>query len=124
FRSVISLGYILSSISFIFLCFFSIFQRQSLTSTLFPYTTLFRSKAYAFLGALQSLEEHNLELERVAGTSAGAIIASFVAAGYGYADIKRLLDQLNLKQFADPPVLRKIITFIIWEFLYCNLDFY
>lgn len=81
-------------------------------------------KAYAFLGALQSLEEHNLELERVAGTSAGAIIASFVAAGYGYADIKRLLDQLNLKQFADPPALSKIIPFSKWLFLYFQMGLY
>ena len=38
-------------------------------------------KAYAFLGALQSIDETNLQIERAAGTSAGAIIGILVAAG-------------------------------------------
>src|SRR5699024_9867566 len=81
-------------------------------------------KAYAFLGALQSLEEHNLKLERVAGTSAGAIVASLIAAGYEHDDIKQLLEKMDLKQLADTNTLSKIIPFSKWLYLYFQLGLY
>lgn len=78
-------------------------------------------KAFAFVGALESIEEKQLLLERVAGTSAGAIVASLIAAGYPFNEIKILMDKLDLKQFSDPPALTKIIPFSKWFFLYFQL---
>ncbi|MBM7597986.1 NTE family protein [Virgibacillus halotolerans] len=78
-------------------------------------------KAFAFVGALESIEEKQLLLERVAGTSAGAIVASLIAAGYPFNEIKILMDKLDLKQFSDPPSLTKIIPFSKWFFLYFQL---
>src|SRR5690625_7108563 len=73
-------------------------------------------KGYAFLGALRSMEEKQLQLERVAGTSAGAIIASFIAASYRTDEINVLLSELDLQQFLDAPQLTKILPFSKWLF--------
>lgn len=56
-------------------------------------------KAFAFIGVLQALYEKNIEIERVAGTSAGAIIAAFVAAGYQPDKLEQLFCELDLRSF-------------------------
>lgn len=78
-------------------------------------------KAYAFMGALQSIDEHELTLERVAGTSAGAIIASLIAANYQTEDIQQLLDELDLNKLLDPPMLTTIFPLSKWPFLYFQM---
>ncbi|WP_087971657.1 patatin-like phospholipase family protein [Oceanobacillus rekensis] len=75
-------------------------------------------KAFAYVGVLASLKEQNLKLERVAGTSAGAIVASFIAAGFEVEEIEGLISQLDLEQLVDPPVLTKLLPFTKWLFLY------
>ncbi|MUK87152.1 hypothetical protein GMD78_01900 [Ornithinibacillus sp. L9] len=81
-------------------------------------------KAFAFIGALESMEARNLKLERVAGTSAGAILASFLAAGYNVKEIKNTLDQLDLKTFFDPPAFTKFIPGSKWLLLYFQNGIY
>lgn len=81
-------------------------------------------KAFAFIGVLQSLEEKKITIERVAGTSAGAIMASFLAAGYHVNEIKNHLEHIQLKHFLDPPYLSKKIPFSKWLFLYFQLGLY
>lgn len=81
-------------------------------------------KAYAFIGALKSIEENDLHLTRVAGTSAGAIIASFLAANYSVKEINRLLMELDLRQFLDPPKLTKVIPLSKWFFLFFQMGIY
>lgn|SRR5699024_4352535 len=81
-------------------------------------------KAYAFIGALESIRDRQLTLERVAGTSAGSIIAAFLAAGYQVEDIKQLIEDLDLKNFLDPPSLTKIIPGSKWLFLYFQMGLY
>lgn len=78
-------------------------------------------KAYAFLGALESIEQNNLELVRFAGTSAGAIVAAFLAAGYRLKEIDQIFHHLDLHKFLDPPELTRIIPFSKWLFLYFQL---
>lgn len=78
-------------------------------------------KAFAFVGALESIEENGIQLERVAGTSAGAIVASLIAAGYKTKDIHTLITQLNIESFLDPPKLTKIIPGTKWLFLYFQM---
>ncbi|WP_164218050.1 patatin-like phospholipase family protein [Virgibacillus sp. YIM 98842] len=78
-------------------------------------------KAYAFIGSLESIENNNLQFARVAGTSAGAIIAALIAAGYPSKEIKNLLDDIDLQQFADPPKITKLLPFSKWFFLYFQL---
>jgi len=81
-------------------------------------------KAYAFMGALKSIEENNLQLERVAGTSAGAIVASFIAASYHPDEINQLLKELDLQQFLDAPQITKVLPFGKWLSLYFQMGIY
>jgi NTE family protein len=78
-------------------------------------------KAYAFIGALKSIENKRMQLERVAGTSAGAIVAALIAADYGHKEIETLLNDIDLQQFADPPKITKLLPFSKWFFLYFQL---
>ena len=45
-------------------------------------------KDFALVGAYQVLEEKGFRFQRVAGTSAGAILACFIAAGYTGKEIE------------------------------------
>lgn len=81
-------------------------------------------KAFAFIGVLDKIEQYNYTIERVAGTSAGAIFASLIAANYQVKDIKRITNELNLNTLLDPPILTKIIPFSKWLFLYYEKGLY
>lgn len=78
-------------------------------------------KAYAFLGALQSVERHQHEFVRVGGTSAGAIVAAFVAANYRLKELEKLLNELDLQQLLDPPKITNYIPFSKWLFFYFQM---
>lgn len=65
-------------------------------------------KAFGMLGALYEAEKKGYTWVNVAGTSAGAIIASFVAAGYSAVEIKELVWKLDFKQFKDKNCLSRI----------------
>lgn len=56
-------------------------------------------KGIALLGAIRYLEEQGYTFERYAGTSVGAIVTSLLAVGYTGNDIKKLLLELNFKDF-------------------------
>ncbi|WLD92008.1 patatin-like phospholipase family protein [Alkalihalobacillus sp. AL-G] len=81
-------------------------------------------KAIAFIGALQVAETQGITFKRSAGTSAGAIIASLVSAGYHSEDIKRLIHQVDLKEFLDPRRLSIPFPFMKWLTLYWKLGLY
>src|SRR5690625_2703306 len=81
-------------------------------------------KAYAFLGAIESISAHNLKIERVAGTSAGAIIAGLIAANFQIKEIEKLVNEINLKKFLDPPSLSEKIPFAKWLLLYFQMGLY
>ncbi|RDW21949.1 patatin-like phospholipase family protein [Oceanobacillus chungangensis] len=78
-------------------------------------------KAYAYIGVLKSIEENKLILERVAGTSAGAIVASLVAANYTLEELTTTISELDLKQFIDPPKFTKYLPMSKWLLLYFQL---
>jgi NTE family protein len=59
-------------------------------------------KGIAFVGALEAAREKGIEKwVNVAGTSAGAIIASLLAVGYEPAQLRSILEQTNYNTFAD-----------------------
>lgn len=78
-------------------------------------------KAYAFIGALKSIEENNLQIERVAGTSAGAIMAALIAAKFRAEEISTVFNDINLRRFLDPPKLTKLLPISKWLFLYYRM---
>jgi NTE family protein len=59
-------------------------------------------KGIAFVGALEAARDHGIERwENLAGTSAGAIIASLLAVGYEPDQMRRILESTDYAEFAD-----------------------
>ncbi len=58
-------------------------------------------KGIGLAGALATLEERGYEPQNVAGTSAGAITAALLAAGYSAAELRKLIIELDYRQFQD-----------------------
>ena len=81
-------------------------------------------KGFALVGAYQVLEEKGYRFKSVAGTSAGAIIASFIAAGYTAKEIEVLLDELDLTTLLDSRLSKLPIPFLKWIHLYFRLGLY
>ncbi|CAM3250891.1 patatin-like phospholipase family protein [Filibacter tadaridae] len=81
-------------------------------------------KGFALVGAYQVLEEKGYEFRRVAGTSAGAILASFIAAGYSGKEIERLLDEQDFNELLDPRRLIIPLPSMKWIRLYWQLGLY
>lgn len=65
-------------------------------------------KGIAFVGALTYLEEKGYVVEKVAGTSAGAIIAALLAAGYTTKELKEIMLSVNFELFADKSLMQSI----------------
>jgi NTE family protein len=81
-------------------------------------------KGLAMIGALKAIEEKGLTFKRVAGTSAGSIIASFIAAGYSSSEILNIMNEIDLKDFLDA---RKTIIpapLAKWMLIYWRLGLY
>lgn len=81
-------------------------------------------KGFALVGAYQVLEEKGYSFQRVAGTSAGAILASFIAAGYTAKEIEKLLDELDFISLLDPKKTILPLPFMKWLHLYWRLGLY
>ena len=72
-------------------------------------------KGSALIGALKRLEEANVVFGRVAGTSAGAIMASLVAAGYKVDELKDIVWKKDFNDFAD---VQSLFGQGIWKFIF------
>lgn len=81
-------------------------------------------KGFALVGAYQVLEEKGYKFRRVAGTSAGSIVASFIAAGYSAEEIEEMLDELDVSTFLDPRRTILPFSFTKWLGLYWHLGMY
>ncbi len=58
-------------------------------------------KGIALIGAYEEIEKRGYQFVRVAGASAGAIIAGLIAAKYTSEEIDRLLSELKLEMLLD-----------------------
>jgi NTE family protein len=58
-------------------------------------------KGIGLAGALQTLEEREYIPQNVAGTSAGAITAALLAAGYSADELREIIVSLDYRQFQD-----------------------
>jgi NTE family protein len=58
-------------------------------------------KGIGFVGAVKIVEEQGYQFENLAGTSAGAIVAALVAAGYNAAELHQILAAQNFADFTD-----------------------
>jgi predicted acylesterase/phospholipase RssA len=67
-------------------------------------------KGIGLVGAIAETEARGFRFENVAGTSAGAIVAALVAAGYTAAELKVEMESLDYRRFQDKDFLDKIPT--------------
>ncbi|MEJ8545450.1 patatin-like phospholipase family protein [Brevibacillus borstelensis] len=58
-------------------------------------------KGIAFIGALQVMEEHGFVWERLAGTSAGSIVAALLSAGYTSRELRPIFEKLDYLFFLE-----------------------
>lgn len=65
-------------------------------------------KGIGLVGALTVAEEKGYTWENVAGTSAGAIVAALVAAGYTSGELKEIMEKLDYNDFKDPGLVDRI----------------
>ncbi|MEH7546305.1 patatin-like phospholipase family protein [Neobacillus vireti] len=81
-------------------------------------------KGFALIGAYEELESRGFKFVRVAGTSAGSIIAALVVAGYTSKEIYELVDEFDLPKLLDSR--KSIIPFSIakWLLIYWKLGLY
>ena len=68
-------------------------------------------KGIGLVGAVSEIEKAGYEFENLAGTSAGAIVASLLAVGYSSAELKKELEKLNYNDFKDEGLLDKLGLF-------------
>lgn len=81
-------------------------------------------KGIGLIGALSVFEEGECLPSNVAGTSAGAIVATLLAAGYTASELKPIITDLDFSTFTDPswigrvPFLGTVIEEIFEQGLY------
>ncbi|ARF14358.1 patatin-like phospholipase family protein [Sporosarcina ureae] len=81
-------------------------------------------KGFALVGAVQELEKQGYRFENVAGTSAGAIVASFLAAGYTADEIEVMLAEEDFQALLDPRKTLLPFPFMKWVSLYWRMGLY
>lgn len=76
-------------------------------------------KGIGFIGAVSCLEDNGYKFKRLAGTSAGAIVASLLSAGYSGMELKKILDGFDFTKMGQNkdalqcmPYLGNILGFI------------
>lgn len=65
-------------------------------------------RGLAHIGALLSLEEHDYEVVRVAGASAGAVVGAFVVAGVPAPKVAERFAELDFRSFALADVVGRL----------------
>ncbi|MBQ3641098.1 patatin-like phospholipase family protein, partial [bacterium] len=58
-------------------------------------------RGLAYIGAMEALDELNIELHSLAGSSVGAVFAALYAVGYSKEEIKEFFFDFNLNMFRD-----------------------
>ncbi|MFC0470987.1 patatin-like phospholipase family protein [Halalkalibacter kiskunsagensis] len=81
-------------------------------------------KAFAFVGALQVMEEEGYVFERLAGTSAGSIVAALIKVGYSSEEIFTMLDDLDVESFKDERMSFLPFSLAKWVHMYFRLGLY
>lgn len=84
-------------------------------------------KGIAFVGAIQEAERRGYSFQNVAGTSAGAIIAALLVAGYTGDELEELLDEmpfqtLNPTGWGKVPFIGKGLNVLIKNGIYSGME--
>ena len=65
-------------------------------------------RGIGIVGAINCMENEGCEFARVAGSSAGAIIAALIAAGYSSRQIRKMLVEISFLKFMDKDKLQRL----------------
>jgi len=65
-------------------------------------------KGIALVGAVTATEAKGYVFENVAGTSAGAIVASLIAAGYKASELENIMKELDYTRFKDKDLVDQV----------------
>lgn len=82
------------------------------------------TRGIAFVGAIEAMEEEEVEWQRLAGTSAGAVIAALLASGYKSYEIRKHLSDLDLFKLRGRTFMNQIPIFGSLLELMFNLGIY
>ncbi|WP_042137647.1 patatin-like phospholipase family protein [Paenibacillus sp. FSL P4-0081] len=83
-------------------------------------------KGIAFVGAIEVMESRGYTWNKLAGTSAGAIIAALLACGYNSAEIRELMSSLDYMKLLGRtrmnslPILNKTLPLMMKSGIYSN----
>lgn len=69
------------------------------------------AKGVCHIGLIKALEERNIPIDYVAGTSMGAIIAGFYAAGYTTAQMEQIVESPEFQRWADGELANEFVHF-------------
>lgn len=65
-------------------------------------------KGIGLVGAAETIEDAGYEFVNLAGTSAGAVVATLLAAGYSAKELKPIINDINFATFQDPPLIGRV----------------
>lgn len=65
-------------------------------------------KGIGLVGAVAVAEERGYQWVNIAGTSAGAIVAALLAAGYSAAEMREIMEELDYNRFKDASPLDRV----------------
>jgi len=81
-------------------------------------------KGLALIGAYEAIEARGLRFKRLAGTSAGSLVAALIAAGYTSKQLREIVGKLDLRSLLD--VRKRLLPSPLakWLFLYKRMGLY
>lgn len=82
------------------------------------------TRGIAFVGAIEAMEEEKVEWQRLAGTSAGAVIAALLASGYKSYELRKHLGELDFTKLRGRTFMNQIPIFGSLLELMFNLGIY
>lgn len=81
-------------------------------------------KGLALVGACKVFEEYGYTFKRTVGTSAGAIVAAMLAAGYTSQEMEEIMQQQNFPELLDARKTFLPLPFMKWLQLYWRMGLY
>jgi NTE family protein len=81
-------------------------------------------KGFALLGAYQAIEAKGFRFKRLAGTSAGSLLASLIAAGFSSEELIEIIGGLDLRKFLDERKMWLPYPLAKWILLYWRMGLY
>ncbi|WP_430108644.1 patatin-like phospholipase family protein [Paenibacillus sp. B1-33] len=83
-------------------------------------------RGIAFVGAIETMEAQGCVWQRIAGCSAGSIVAALLASGYSGSEIKALMKSLDYQQLLgrtwlnEVPLLSRALPLLLRSGMYVN----